>query len=196
MDSDTRNWLLDHHRESYRYQITQRDKVYDRVSFLSGPLTLLGGGISYALFNYPNQSNAPFLLFYVPICLSGFCLLIAVCLIIYCLVRGLKYLSILTPAQLRDYAKQLSAYASADAGRGVNVLDKIKENLADRYCDAATHNFQVNYRRGNIILWATKISATALLLLLISLPAFFLAKSKETVTPMKIIIENPVRIEQ
>jgi hypothetical protein len=196
MDKDTREWLVEQHRDSYRYQLGQRNKIYDRVSFLSTPLTLLGAGIIYFFTNSPREwkGGGP-LLFYIPISLAACCFVLALLLIIFCLTRGFRYAYALTPRELQDYATKLAEYAAADGGQTIDVLGKIKTNLAQQYCDAATHNAQVNYRRGNIIRSATKVSAVAFVLLLLSLPAFFSGKLNETTTPTRVIISEPVKIQ-
>jgi hypothetical protein len=196
MDKPTQDWLVEQHRESYRYQLEQRDKIYDRISFLSTPLTLLGAGIIYLVTNTPlgwHSVTPPW--FYVPIGLAACLFVVAPLLIIFTLTWGFKYGYAVTPRELQDYAAALSRYAHSEGTRRADVLGKIKAKLGQQYCDAATHNAGVNYRRRNAVLLAMKLCALAFAALLISLPTFFVGKLAETASPAKVIISEPIRIQ-
>jgi hypothetical protein len=71
MDDATRDWLLDHHKESYKFQAERSDKIRDRISFLVTPFTVLGSGILYALSNYRHGwTGIASVLFYIPVVLA------------------------------------------------------------------------------------------------------------------------------
>jgi hypothetical protein len=66
MDDQTRDWLLDHHREAYKFQAERAEKIRDRLAFLVTPFTILGAGILYVHgFNVFGC-----LTFYIPAALS------------------------------------------------------------------------------------------------------------------------------
>jgi Na+/H+-dicarboxylate symporter len=196
MERETRDWLIDQHRESYRYQLEQRDKIYDRVSFLSTPLTLLGAGIIYLTTNTPRGWHPLLpLWFYVPIVVAACFFILALLLIIFTLTWNFRYGYAVTPRELQDYALAFVRYAESSEIQSPDVLGTIKAKLGQQYCDAASHNSAVNYRRRNLISLAMKLSASAFLALLLSLPAFFVGKSAETDSPTKVIITQPIRIQ-
>jgi hypothetical protein len=195
MDKKTRNWLLEHHKEAYRFQLERSDKIRDRVSFLSGLLTLLGSAIFYVILNYPHAwRDWCSLLFYVPVGFSVVLFLVAVWQILYCLGWGFRYSYILTPGQLQEYTKSLASYAAAVPEDKVDVLDDVKTHLMDRYCEGATHNLEVNTRRTNVLLRATQISILSFGLLLLSLPSFFVERGRQEAAPTKVIVSEPIRI--
>jgi hypothetical protein len=104
MDTETRDWMFEHHKSAYEFQLERSDKIRDRVSFLSGLLTPFSGAILYIFLNYPHcwpKGNE--LLFYVPAGLAMIYFLVAILMLLYCLGRGFKYYSIPTPKDLQNY---------------------------------------------------------------------------------------------
>jgi hypothetical protein len=174
MDDATRDWLLAHHKESYRFQAERSDKIRDRISFLVTPFTVLGSGILYALSNYRHGwSGIHSALFYVPVILATVLFVLALGMALYCLGKGFKYQSIPQPRGLQQDVESIAAYATAIAPRPFDVLGHVKTVMMRRYCEAADHNLNVNFRRTNLVLRATQLGILSFILLLLALPAFF-----------------------
>jgi hypothetical protein len=196
MDTNTQDWLFEHCKSSYEFQLERSEKIRDRVSFLSGLLTPFGGAIIYVFLDYPHHLEFGYeLLFYIPASLALIYFFIAVAMLLYCLGRGFKYYSIPTPKDLRGYAIKLDAYAKAVPAEKIDVLNDAKKHLLNYYCEDSTYNFRVNTRRANILLLATQISIISFGLLLISLPRFFFDKTHEEASPTKIVVSQPIRIQ-
>jgi hypothetical protein len=114
--------------------------------------------------------------------------------IIYVLIRGFRYGYAVTPRQLQDYATKLSEHSSKRPVADMDVLSKIKLNLSQQYCDAATHNANINYRRRNLILFAMKLTAIAFICFVLTLPAYFVGKLHDSAKPTEVIISKPIKI--
>lgn len=174
MDDATRDWLLDHHKESYKFQAERSEKIRDRISFLVTPFTVLGSGILYAFSNYRHGwTETASLLFYVPMVLATVLFFLALGLALYCLGRGFTYQSIPQPRGLQEDVESIAAYATAIAPRPFNTLGHVKTVMMERYCQAADHNLNVNFRRTNLVLRATQLGILSFILLLLCLPVFF-----------------------
>ncbi len=174
MDDATRDWLLDHHKESYRFQAERSDKIRDRISFLVTPFTVLGSGILYVLSNYRHGwKGIGSMLFYVPAALASALFFLALGMALYCLGRGFKYQSIPQPRGLQEDVESIAAYAKAIAPRPFDTLGHVKTVMMERYCRAADHNLNVNFRRTNLVLRATQLGILSFILLLLCLPCFF-----------------------
>jgi|GEM_PF-4980378 len=193
MDENTLNWLLEHHQESYRYQLEQKEKLQDRVAFLSSPLTLLGGGIIYLATHYAGDSNFCYVYwFYSAIAFAVISFLTSLSQIMYPVFWRFRYYSILSPRKLQDYANKLIDHAARVDG--VDVLPRIKQKLIDRYSDAATRNWEINYRRSNFISRGMKICLFCFAFFLVALIPFFRSTLDQPTRPTNVIISNPVRI--
>lgn len=180
MDNDTRDWLLAHHQERYKLQAERSDKIRDRISFLVTPFTILGSGILYVFGNYRHGwAGMRSLMFYIPVSLAAGLFFFALAIALYCLGRGFKYLSIPQPRGLQADVEAIAAYAVAIAPTPFDVLGRVKTVMMERYCQAADHNFNVNFRRTNLVLRATQIGILSFALLLLGLPAFFGNKLQE-----------------
>ena len=108
MDINTQDWLFEHCKSSYEFQLERSEKIRDRVSFLSGLLTPFGGAIIYVFLDYPHAWKSGYeLFFYIPASLALICFLTAVMMLLYCLGKGFKYYSIPTPKDLRNYVVKL-----------------------------------------------------------------------------------------
>ena len=186
--------MLEHYKDAYETQMERTDKIRERVSFLSGLLTPLGGAIFYVILNYP-RGELPFS-FCFPAIVSLLLFIIAVVQVLYCLGRGYEYSNILTPRQLREYATKLEQYAASVPAKNVDVLDKIKTNLMNRYCEGASDNLLVNLKRTNLLVQATQLSVLSFMLLLLALPNFFVKQMHQENLPTKVIITEPIRIQK
>lgn len=196
MDPKTRDWLLEHYREGYEFQVERSDKIRDTVSLLSGLLSILGGAIAYIVLNYPHAWHGwEALYFYSPAGLALVLFCIAVGQIFYCIGRGYKYSYILSPHQLQAYTESLVQYAAGSPDKNVDVLEDIKTNMTNRFCQAASHNLQVNTRRGYLLLVAIQITIGSFIFLFLSLPGFFYGKSNEMPRATKVTITEPIRIQ-
>jgi surface polysaccharide O-acyltransferase-like enzyme len=172
MNGELLDWLLDHHRNSYRYQLEQRDKIQDRASFLSTPLTLLGTGIIYVATHFhENQGIWRHRTFYALIAVAAALFVFSVLFVISAVVRGSKYSSVLSPASLHQYAIDLAQHS--EQTDGIDVLQRIKQNLADRYSAAATQNWEINVKRSRLLVFGTNVSALAFASFLVALIPFF-----------------------
>lgn len=187
MDDQTRDWLLDHHREAYKFQAERSEKIRDRLSFLVTPFTILGGAILYLLGNYRHHFSASACLtFYLPISISMLAFVGALGLALYCLGWGFDYLNVPRPRWLQDDVEDISEYAAASAP-GLNVLGDVKTTMVARYCEAADYNFGVNFYRTNIVLRSMQLGIVSFIILLFALPAFFSNKLQEK-TPAPTVI--------
>lgn len=194
MDTKTRNCLVEHYKDAYKTQMERTDKIWDRVSFLSGLLTPLGGAIFYVILNYP-RGDLPFS-FCFPIIVSLLLFIVAVAQVLYCLAGGFTYSTIPTPLRLREYVKKMENYAASVPGKNVDVLDKIKTNLMNSYCEGASFNMQVNLKRTQLLLKATQISILSFILLLLALPNFFVKQIHHENLPTKVIVTEPIRVNK
>jgi hypothetical protein len=194
MDTETRDWLLEHYKDAYKVQMDRTDKIRDRVSFMSGLLTPLGGAIFYVILNYPHDDIS--FSFCFPAIVSLLLFIVAVVQVLYCLGRGYCYSNILTPRQLREYVKKMEDYAASVPAKKVDVLDKIKTNLMNRYCEGASDNLQVNLKRTNLLIQATQISVFSFIMLLLALPNFFVKQIHQENLPTKVIITGPIRVQK
>lgn len=195
MNTDMRDWLLEHHKAAYQFQLERSEKLRDRVSLLSGLLTLLGGALLYTSINYPHSWRGGWsLFFYGPGGLALILFLVVIWQVLYSLGWGFQYSYIPTPRQLQDYVVLLKAYADASPGETVDVLADAKNNMIQAYCTGATHNLSVNTRRSNVLLRATQIAIVSFGLLLVSLPRFFFDSAHKDSEPTKVIISEPIHI--
>jgi len=196
MNTNMRDWLLEHHKAAYQFQLERSESLRDRVSLLSGLLTLLGGALFYIGINYPHLcGNYWSLLFYVPGVLSISLFFYVIWKVLYVLGWGFQYSYIPTPMQLQIYAVALDVYAdSLPADESIDVLSDVKDRMIKAYCEGATHNLGVNTRRTNVLLRATQIAIISFGLLLFSLPRFLFDSMSKESEPTKITISEPIRI--
>ncbi len=192
MDVATRDWLLAYHKETYERQIEVTDKIRDRISFLAGLLTPLGGGILYTLLNCPYAASSAAWC-YIPAGLAFLTLLGAIALILYALGSGFIYAKTPTPMQLQEYAVELTSFAATH--EGTDVLNDLKMNMIDIYSKCATHDQSVNEYRTNCLLRATKIATFSFIVWLFAMPGFFIGKSGQDTEPFKVIITGPIHIK-
>jgi hypothetical protein len=194
MDDLTRDWLLDHHLEAYKFQAERSEKVRDRLSFLVTPFTILGGGILYVIGNYEHKlSTFSVLAFYLPVGLSSGIFLVALVIALYCLGWGFDYQSVRRPRLLQEDVEQIADYAAAHEP-DLNVLSDVKTTMMERYCQAADHNFAVNLRRTNLVLRAIQLGIVSFIVLLFCLPAFFSNKlQSKTPGPTVIFYQKVTR---
>ena len=196
MNTDMREWLLEHHKAAYEFQLERTEKLRDRVSLLSGLLTLLGGALLYASINYPHSWRGGWsLLFYGPGGLAAVLLIVVIFQVLYALGWGFQYSYIPTPRELQNYAAALKAYADASPAENVDVLADVKDHMIQAYCTGATHNLSVNTKRSNVLLRATQIAILSFGLLLVSLPRFFFDSAHKNAEPTKVIISEPISIK-
>lgn len=196
MNTDMRDWLFEHHKAAYQFQLERSEKMRDRVSLLSGLLTLLGGALLYTSINYPHSWRGGWsLLFYGPGGFAVILFLVVIVQILYTLGWGFQYSYIPTPRELQDYAAALNTYADALPGENVNVLADVKDHMTQAYCTGATHNLSVNTRRSNVLLRATQLAIVSFGFLLVSLPRFFFDSAYVEAQPTKVIISEPISIK-
>lgn len=194
MNPNVADWLLEHHRQSYRYQLEQRDKLYDRISFVSSSLTALAGAMVYVFTKYTGHPNVWFVRsFYILICLATASFLFGVGFLIIPILLQ-RYSSILSPRSLQQYVVDLTEHAT-DAEE-MDVLTKTKQALLTRYCDAATANREINERRSRLLLFGTKGCLCSVIFLLLALIPFFLSKPTDDVVHAPLNILAPVNITQ
>lgn len=191
MNTDMRDWLLEHHKAAYQFQLERSENLHDRVSLLSGLFTLLGGGLLYTGINYPHLWRGCWsLLFYCPGSLALFLFLVAILKVLFAFGWGFQYSYIPTPMELQSYADAIKAYASP-TGENVEALSDVKDRMIQAYCEGATHNLSVNTRRSSVLLSATQIAIISFVLFLFSLPRFFFDSVYKDSEPMKVIISEP-----
>jgi len=194
MKPEMREWLLEHHKAAYVFEFERSDRLWGRISLLSGLFTVLGGALSYTGSSYPYSWHGGLsLLFYIPAGLSLLFFIIAVVLSLYCLGRGFQYEHILSPQELQDYAEAIDAYAAAVPAEKVDAVADLKDHMIEAYCAGATHNLGVNKRRYKVLLRATQIAICSFVLLLSALPRFFVDSSQEHAEPRKVMVSEPVR---
>jgi len=198
MDDQTRDWLLDHHQEAYKFQAERSEKIRDRLAFLVTPFTILGGAILFILGKFNHTIGLlPCVAFYVPAILSLMVFVGAIGIALYCLGWGFDYDSVPRPRGLQEDVQAIVNYAAQHAP-ALNVLGDVKTTMMERYCDAADYNFSVNLRRTNLVLRATQLGIVSFLILLFALPAFFSNRLQEKTPGTTVIInkEFPQKYER
>ncbi|MCA1964978.1 MAG: hypothetical protein LDL31_13615, partial [Prosthecobacter sp.] len=71
MSADFNNFLFEHYKQEHQFQRECTDKIRDRVSFVVGFLTVLGGILSYFVSGFPHAWHCGrTLFFYVPLSLA------------------------------------------------------------------------------------------------------------------------------
>src|SRR6266581_1935321 len=108
MNAELKDWLFEHHKEAYLYQLDRIDPIGNRVSLLSGLLTLLGGAIIYVVLHYPHHwDGAVSLLFYAPAGLASALFVIAILLILFAISWGFRYSYVRPPTEVQENAEAL-----------------------------------------------------------------------------------------
>jgi hypothetical protein len=186
------DWLLDHHKGAYQYQLERTDKLRERVSLIATLLTPLAAAEVYVLALYPHsKADCWSLWFYIPISISAILLLYTIGRVLYCVGWAFKYAFIPSPAALQEYVETLSEYAKTAPNEKVDVLLETKSDLAKSYCFYATRNLAVNKKRTRILLQAIQVAILSFLLLLASLPKFCLEVAQKAPEPTKVILVEP-----
>jgi hypothetical protein len=197
MRDELSEFLFEHHKSAYLFQLERLEKIRDRVSFLSGLLSLLGGALLYLGVNFPHRwSGCSSLLFYAPYGLAVILFVVVVCMVLYALGWGFKYSYIPTTHELQEYADAQRAYEEKCKEESIDLLNDVKTRLASAYCRGANHNLGVNTQRSAVLLRATQMSVICFFSAMISTPVFFIKRSQSEASPTKIIITNPIELKK
>jgi len=194
MDQDTKNWLYDFHKDAYKFQLEQTEKMRDRISFLVGLLTPLGGAVVYVVWNQSlDWSDCSALFLAIPPAGAVAYLGTAV---VYGLMalRSQVYTFIPSTLEAQEFAEKLSAIKKLNPQSTFVVLDEVKFKFADRYRDAASHNFWINRRRSDWLHHATQCGIFSFCFLVVALPRFVYVKASEKPRPTTVVIERPVQV--
>lgn len=193
MNPELRDLLLEHHKAAYIFQLEKTEKLRDRVSFLTGLLTLLGGALLYLGVNYPHEwKGCASLFFYVPCGISAILFLVVVGKVLYALGWGFKYSYIPSPQELQEYAETQCSVNADPNTEEIDLVEDLKENMTSAYCGGATHNLKVNQRRAAVLLRATQIAIVCFVFLLSGLPRFFIDLANKDSKPTEVILIKPL----
>jgi hypothetical protein len=197
MNGATVDWLFEQNRAEYYRQLDRIDKLRDRLSFVSGLISLLGGAMLYIGTNYPHSWHGwKSLWFYLPAGVALCLFITSVWMLLYCLGWGFRYAYTLSAQGLETYVTSMQRHSESCPDRHVDVLGVTKKHLLSRYTVAATHNFKVNQRRARVFLRATQLSIGAFALLLMALPSYVIQAKHAKAKPVSVLLTEPVRIQK
>lgn len=194
MDEKLLTWLSDYHKRAYEFQLERHEKLRDRISFIIGLLSALGGALIYVLSNYPHNIRSDGALFYLPIFFAVIVFFQSVALLIYCMGRGFDIAYMPPSTEIQRYAEEMTEYVANNPGSGIDVLLRVKTMVNKLYCKSATHNEPLNVRRSYWLLLSLRVGIISFTLLLLALPKFLYEKAYKEEEPTKVIFSESVKI--
>lgn len=196
MSDNINTFLFEHYKQEHQFQRERTDKIRDRVSFVVGFLTVLGGILSYFVSGFPHAWQCGrTLLFYVPLTLA-IALFVASALIVLWVVGGnFQYASIPSNPDLQKFCDDLTLWADAASAQN-EVLPTLKQSLLIAYREASHTNFLTNRTRTDRLLLATRLVVVAFFFSAASLPAYIYEKSKQDKEPTLVRLVSAAKIEQ
>lgn len=190
--------LYEHFKAAHSLELERIDKIRDRVSFVVGFLTLLGGVIGTFVTSFPHAWHCGrTLLFYVPLAGSIFLFSWAASLVLW--VVGGKYLYEAMPdnPDIINYAEGLSAWADDSAVNETDLVREFKKDIALAYSKASQHNYAINRKRADRLGFATRLVVFTFLPVALMLPSFLYESSQrpDKPTQVQIVTSPPKSIE-
>ncbi|MBL9145399.1 MAG: hypothetical protein JNM99_17100 [Verrucomicrobiaceae bacterium] len=187
--------LYEHFKAAHTLELERIDKIRDRVSFVVGFLTLLGGVIGTFVTSFPHAWHCGrTLLFYVPLAVSISLFSWAASLVLW--VVGGKYLYEAMPdnPEIIQYAEGLSTWADSAAVTEADLVREFKKDLALAYSKASQHNYTINRRRADRLGYATRLVVFTFLPVALMLPSFLYESSQKPDKPTQVqIVSSPTK---
>ena len=185
MPPKLQDFLFEHFRQSYQFQLERIDKLRDRISFVVAILSILGSALLFLLTNYSHAwRNGWCCFFYAPAAFAGFLFLASAGLLLWVVGGRFVYDFIPSNPEIQSFARSMAEWTTATGGTPDDALNSVKLQLLARYRDAAHHNFGVNRRRTDRLLLAQRIAVLAFA----AVPRFYLDKSKDDDKPTKVLL--------
>jgi hypothetical protein len=191
MPKDLSEFLFEHYKQEYQFQLERTDNIRDRISFVVGFLTVLGSILSYFVSEFPHAwHGGRTIFFYAPLA-GAASLFIASAAIVLCVVGGrFLYQSIPSNPQLQKFCEDLVIW-STTGGMPADVVPTLKRSLLTAYRDGSHHNFLVNRSRADRLLLATRLVVVAFMFSALMLPAYVFEKSKQDKEPTLVRLVSP-----
>jgi len=194
MPPSLQDFLFEHFRQSYQFQLEKIEKLRDRISFVVGLLTILGSALFFLLTNYSHGWHDGWCwLFYVPVGLAGILFLTSAGLLLWVIGGRSRYQFIPSSPEIQKFAQDTVEWTTAIGGTGDDALNSVKEELLSRYRDGSHYNFTVNRERTDRLILAQRVAVIAFLLGFASTPRYYYDKSKEDDKPTRVLLVSDSR---
>lgn len=184
--------LLEHVREQYHAEIQRKDTLIQRAG-ISAAILLLEGNIIVSL--------AREFAFIPPVCWHLLFYLPAIIGILFCIIAGIQlgyaiylggiYTYLPNTEDIKTYLEKLNSVGRDDAYQ----TEKLKNNLISVYSFCATHNSKLNTKRNGRITRSIKFSIVSFILLIASLPAYYVMSKSFPSQTTQVEITTPITIK-
>lgn len=191
MPNDLNEFLFEHYKQDYQFQLERSDAIRDRVSFVVGFLTVLGGILSYFVSEFPHAwHGGRTLFFYVPLAAGASLFVTSTAIVLWVVGGKFLYQSIPSNPELQKFCDDLVAW-STSAGTPADIVPTLKQSLLAAYRDGSHHNFLLNRSRTDRLLLATRLVVVAFMFSATMLPAYIFEKSKQDKEPTLVRLVSP-----
>jgi hypothetical protein len=191
MPNDLDEFLFEHYKQEYNFQRERTDTIRDRVSFVVGFLTVLGGILSYFVSEFPHAWHCGrTLFFYVPLAVAVPLFITSTAVVLWVVGGNFLYQAIPSNPQLQKFCDDLVVWSAA-GGRPADIVPTIKRSLVTAYRDGSHHNFLVNRKRTDRLLLATRLVVVAFIFSAAMLPSYIFEKSQQEKEPIFVRLVSP-----
>jgi hypothetical protein len=159
-------FLREHYKECYHFEIERKDKVAQRVGIV---LVLLTGLASISKYCIESIFSLPLQYCLLPFYALAFAGIVAgcvsLCWVFLTLAKGVNYYYLPKTTAIRDCLVNAGVIKPED-------IDRVcADNLASQYCEFAATNCEMNNMRSQYVFEASRYAAISFLLLLLILAA-------------------------
>lgn len=195
MPHDLDEFLFEHYKQEYQFQLERTDTIRDRVSFVVGFLTVLGGILSYFVSEFPHAWHCGrTLLFYIPLAAATSLFIASIAIVLWVIGGKFLYQAIPSNPQLQKYCDDLVAWSAAGE-TPAEIVPTLKESLLKAYRDGSHHNFLVNRKRTDRLLLATRLVVFAFMFSAAMLPAYTFEKSQQEKEPTLVRLVSQTKLK-
>ncbi len=189
MPPKLQDFLFEHFRDTYKFQLERIDKLRDRITFVVAFLSILGSALLFLLTNYSHAWRGGWCcFFYVPAAIAALLFIASASLLLWVIGGRFDYEFIPDNPEVQEFAQQIADWTATTGGTPDDALNATKEAMLARYRDGAHRNFGVNRRRTDRLLFAQRIAVLAFLFAFAAAPRYYFDKSKEDAKPTKVLL--------
>jgi hypothetical protein len=187
MPPELQDFAFAAHKEEFERQRDRTDAIRDRITYVVGFLTLVGGIIIYLISEFPHSTSLRAIFFYLPItCAAAIFLRAAYTVGVVASDRSLYAGPPSDPHKLKEFYDRLVDWGAANNKKGDELVHVAKTRFGERYRYYASHNLQINARRSTSLLSATTLTVWAFAPCILALPSFGYEKLREVKEPTSI----------
>lgn len=191
MPTDLDEFLFEHYKQEYQFQLERTDTIRDRVSFVVGFLTVLGGILSYSISEFPHAWHCGrTLLFYIPLAASASLFIASTVIVLWVIGGKFLYQAIPSNPKLQEFCDDLVAWSTA-GGTATDIVPTLKQSLLTAYRDGSHHNFLVNRKRTDRLLLSTRLVVFSFIFSALMLPSYVFEKSQQEKEPTLVRLVSP-----